>query len=276
MKDVDQSPDPGVAADPADGRADGQVDGQEAEPRPRRRLRLTWRVLVPVVTALAGIMFAMSFVAAQGRDLRADRDLPQLIIDGDARVSEKAAELDALQKEVETLSAANAPDDQRLSTLTAKANNLAGAAARTKVEGPGIEVSLDDSTRSIDSMTDSRITPDDLVVHQQDVQAVVNALWQSGAEAMMIQDQRVISTSAVRCVGNTLILQGRVYSPPYRISAIGDVESMQLGLEFDPTVSVYREYVDAVGLGYDVQTHDSLEFPAYSGTVDFQYASPIR
>ena len=61
--------------------------------------------------------------------------------------------------------------------------------------------------------------PDDYVIHQQDVQSVVNALWAGGAEAMMLQDQRVISTSAVRCVGNTLILQGRVYSPPYVITA---------------------------------------------------------
>ena len=50
---------------------------------------------------------------------------------------------------------------------------------------------------------------DDLVVHQGDVQAVVNALWAGGAEAMSIMDVRVISTSAVRCVGNTLLLHGR-------------------------------------------------------------------
>ena len=56
---------------------------------------------------------------------------------------------------------------------------------------------------------------------------MVNALWQGGAEAMMLQDQRVISTSAVRCVGNTLILQGRVYSPPYVITAIGDRGAMR-------------------------------------------------
>ena len=241
----------------------------------RRRPRLTWRVLVPAVTALAGVMFAMSFVAAQGRDLRADRDLPQLIIDRDAHVADKAAQLDALEQEVDALSKANAPSDKRLESLTTQGDDLAEAAARTKVEGPAIEVSLDDAHRTLDSLPD-RYRPDDLVVHQQDVQAVVNALWQSGAEAMMIQDQRVISTSAVRCVGNTLILQGRVYSPPYKITAIGDVRSMQLGLEYDPTVQIYRDYVDAVGLGYDVHTHDSMEFPAYSGTVDFQYASPIR
>ena len=71
--------------------------------------------------------------------------------------------------------------------------------------------------------------PDDLVVHQQDVQAVVNALWRGGADGVQIMDQRLIATSAVRCVGNTLILQGRVYSPPYTITAVGDPDAAQPG-----------------------------------------------
>src|SRR6478735_2468362 len=191
----------------------------DAPVRPRRRL--TWRLLVPVVTAAAGVMFALSFQTAQGRDLRGDRDLPQLIIAGDARVAAQAGVLDALQKEVKTLSTTNAPADQHLSSLTRAADELAPTAATTKVRGPALEVTLDDAKRTADSLPDG-FTADDIVVHQQDVQAVVNALWTSGAEAMMIQDQRVISTSAVRCVGNTLILQGRVYAPPYRITAIGD------------------------------------------------------
>ena len=65
-----------------------------APPAPAPRRRVTWGLLVPVVTAAAGLMFAMSFQAAQGRDLRADRDLPQLIIEGDARVAEQATVLD--------------------------------------------------------------------------------------------------------------------------------------------------------------------------------------
>ena len=241
----------------------------------RRRLRLTWGLLVPVVMASAGVMFAMSFQTAQGRDLRADRDLPQLIMEGDSRVAEKASVLDGLQKEVEALSKTNAPTDEHLSSLTRAADELAAPAATTKVRGAALEVTLDDAKRTADSLPDG-FTADDIVVHQQDVQAVVNALWTSGAEAMMIQDQRVISTSAVRCVGNTLILQGRVYAPPYRITAIGDVDRMQQGLDGDASVNIYKQYVDAVGLGYALHTHNSIEFPAYSGSVDFQYASPIR
>ena len=113
------------------------------------------------------------------------------------------------------------------------------------------------------------------MVHQQDVQGVVNALWRGGAESMQIMDQRVVSTSAVRCVGNTLILQGRVYSPPFTITAIGDQEDLQAALDEDPAVSVYKQYVDAVGLGYEVEHDDETELPPFDGRTTLDHARPL-
>lgn len=249
-------------------------DATKPAPVPTRGRRGFWTLLVPIVMAAAGAMFAMSFQAAQGSDLRSDRDLPQLIVAGDAKVAARSAQLEALQQQVTALTAANSPDDRRLAELTSAAEALSNEAAETKVTGPGIEVSLNDSDRSLDALPDG-FTGDDIVVHQQDVQGVVNALWSAGAEAMMIQDQRVISTSAVRCVGNTLILQGRVYAPPYVIKAIGDPDRMQQVLDADPSVKIYRQYVEAVGLGYDVTSEPALELPGYTGTVDFEHATPI-
>ena len=93
------------------------------------------------------------------------------------------------------------------------------------------------------------VDPDDLVVHQQDVQSVVNALWAGGAEAMMIMDQRVLTTSAVRCIGNTLLLQGRTYSPPFVVTAIGDTAAMSAALDVEPGVQLLLQYVDKFKLG---------------------------
>ena len=86
-----------------------------------------------------------------------------------------------------------------------------------------VTVTLDDAPRA-DQRSDlaAGARPDDLVIHQQDVQGVVNALWAGGAEAMTIMGQRVVATTAVRCVGNTLLLHGRVYSPPFVVTAVGD------------------------------------------------------
>jgi uncharacterized protein YlxW (UPF0749 family) len=118
-------------------------------------------------------------------------------------------------------------------------------------------------------------TLDDYVVHQQDVQAVVNALWRGGAEAMMLMDQRVISTSAVRCVGNTLILQGRVYSPPYVITAIGDRDRMEESLRADEAVGLFRQASELLGLGYDVSRRDDVTVPAYSGSIALEDARAL-
>jgi uncharacterized protein YlxW (UPF0749 family) len=247
----------------------------EADEQRGNGMRLSWRYVVPLVTAGAGLMFAMSFSAAEGSDLRSDRDLAALILERNEQVAEKALVLDQLQKEVEVLSKASSPSDERVSKLTELADQIAATAAATPIEGSGLTVSLTDAQLGPGQLPDG-FTPDDVVVHQQDVQAVVNALWSAGAEGMMIQDQRVISTSAVRCVGNTLILQGRVYSPPYTITAIGDIERMQRELDADPTIEIYKQYVDAVGLGYEVEQHRSVELPAYSGSVDLEFAKAVR
>ncbi len=88
---------------------------------------------------------------------------------------------------------------------------------------PGLVVTLNDAQRDAEGRFPRDASPDDLVVHQQDIQAVLNALWSAGAEGIQMQDQRIIGISAPRCVGgNTLLLNGRTYSPPYVITAIGN------------------------------------------------------
>lgn len=102
----------------------------------------------------------------------------------------------------------------------------------------------------------------------------MNAMWAGGAEAMMIQDQRISSSSSVRCVGNVLLLHGRHYSPPYVISAIGDPETLEAAVEAAEGVQVYQQYVDAVGLGWSLTQSDRLEMPAYTGPMRMDYATP--
>ena len=101
-----------------------------------------------------------------------------------------------------------------------------------------------------DSVRAEGVDADLLVVHQQDIQAVVNALWAGGAEAMTIQGQRVIATTGIKCVGNTVVLHGVPYAPPYAISAIGEPAGLRAALAASPALQIYRQYVDAYALVY--------------------------
>jgi uncharacterized protein YlxW (UPF0749 family) len=82
----------------------------------------------------------------------------------------------------------------------------------------------------------------------------------------------VIGTTAVRCVGNTLLLNGRVYSPPFVVTAIGDPDRMRASLDDSVGVRAFREAASAFGLGYQVKPEIDVTLPGYDGLTSLQYA----
>lgn len=230
--------------------------------------RAAYRVLVPVTALGAGLLFATSASTAQGTDLRAERqEVADLIGEQQRDVEALEAQARALREQVAAQAGTAAAGDSRVQAEQDRATALAGAAGLTEVTGPGLRVSLDDAPRPEGGEAASD-NPDDLVVHQQDLQAVVNALWAGGADAMTLMGQRIVSTSAVRCVGNTVVLHGQVYGPPFVVEAIGDPAAMRASLDAAPGVAFFRTFVDRFGLGYDVSSEGSLTLPAYDGTLD--------
>ena len=238
---------------------------------------MAWRVLVPVTALAAGLLFATSAATAAGTDLRAGRRTQVTDLIGAQRrtVASQEKTAAALRTQVAQVQAVAAAGNSQVAAARSRGDALAPAAGLVAVTGPGVTVRLDDAPRK-DGVPPASNNPDDLVVHQQDVQAVVNALWAGGAEAMTLMGQRVISTSAVRCVGNTVVLHGRVYSPPFVVSAIGDPQRLRIALDEEPGVEFFRTFVDRYGLGYSVRTGRALELPAYDGPLELPHVGGGR
>jgi len=237
-----------------------------------------WSYVVPVVLVLAGMLFATSAETSRGTELRSDRRvaLRDLIGERRAEVASLSGRRDRLSRQVEDQTGLLASSDGRVREEQRRADAVRGEAGLTAVRGPGVTVVLDDAPYRPDQPLPRGATPDDLVVHQQDVQAVVNAVWAGGAEAMSIMGVRVISTSAVRCVGNTLLLHDRVYSPPFRIRAIGDPRQILAELDQSPGVRLYRAAAEDFGLGYEVTVRENVRIPAFEGAEALSYARVTR
>ncbi|MFD3737039.1 MULTISPECIES: DUF881 domain-containing protein [unclassified Streptomyces] len=235
------------------------------------------RVLTAAVFALAGLIFVTSANTAKGTNLRSDSSLLKLS-DLIKERSENNAELnDSVASARADVDALAQRDDGSTEAEDAKLKALEKAAGTTKITGDAVSVTLNDAPPDATANPGyPEPQPNDLVIHQQDLQAVVNALWQGGARGIQVMDQRLISTSAVRCVGNTLILQGRVYSPPYKVTAVGDPGKLKQALDNSTAIQNYRLYVKAYGLGWKVDEDDAVTLPGYSGTVDLHYAKPVE
>lgn len=235
------------------------------------RNRRPWHALVPVVCLGAGVLFAVSARDSGGTDLRpaAISNLADTVRAAEQRVHGLDRQVQALQSQVDRTAQQAGRADSAVGRAQRRAATLRAPAGLTAVHGPGVEVILDDAPGE---PAGGNVDPNILVVHQSDLQAVVNALWAGGAEAMSIHGQRVIATSAVRCVGNTLLLNGEVYSPPFRVAAIGPSATMLQKLASSPGVKLFREAAGYYGLGYTVDVQDHIDVPAYRGSIGLSYA----
>jgi uncharacterized protein YlxW (UPF0749 family) len=159
----------------------------------------------------------------------------------------------------------------KLDELRDQLGELEPGAGLSELSGPGLVVTLDDAPLHQPGTDD--IDPNLLVVHQQDIQAVVNALWDGGAQGVTVQGQRIISTTGIKCVGNTVVLQGVPYAPPYRIAAVGDPSRMYDALQTSPEVQTYLQYTDPpYNLRWSLRDEPQLDLPAYNGSLGLEFA----
>lgn len=229
--------------------------------------RLSGRIGLGIVMVLCGVLLATTARISGGESIRSESgDVADVLRDRDGAITQLSEEAAAKRAQIEELTGQGADADTGERT-----SRVADAVGLSAVTGPAVRITLTDAPTSALGSTPG-VEADDLVVHQQDMEAYINALWTGGAEAMMLQDQRVVSGSAFRCAGNTLLLEGRVYSPPFVITAIGDPEELTASLDAADGVQVYRQWVDHVGLGERTETLDEETLPAFDGSLTIDIA----
>lgn len=157
----------------------------------------------------------------------------------------------------------------KLDVLQAELQKARILAGLTEVEGPGVSVEMNDSTRPAQPGQD----PNVFLIHDDDVQKVVNALFAAGAEAISVNGHRLITTSEIICAGNVIIVNGARIAPPIKILAIGNPETLEAGLKMRGGV------VDSLvlwGIEVKVKIEEKVTLPAYSGPLNLQYATPVK
>ena len=219
------------------------------------------KLVVTAVCMVLGLMLAAQFRTTQ--ELKAS--LPyQRIEDLSNRLSQTEKERDGLRKEVQRLK-----EDTGAEVLTKEIQQLRMNAGVLPVSGPGVVVSLDDSKKA----TKPGENPNLYLIHDDDLLKVINELWAAGAEAIAINEQRLIASSEIRCAGPTVSVNNSRFSPPYVIRAIGDPKSLEASLKMRGGVI---ETLKFWGIQISVSPEEKVLVPAFKGTFRFEYAKPVQ
>lgn len=216
---------------------------------------------IAFVCVVLGIMLAVQFRTTQ--DIKSTVPF-QRIEDLSQRLAQTEKERDTLLEEVKNLK-----DSASNEVVQKEMQNIKMGAGITPVGGKGIIITIDDSKRQ--SKTGEN--PNLYLIHDDDILKVINELWASGAEAVSINEQRLIANSEIRCAGPTLSVNNTRYSPPYDIRAIGEPKNLENALKMRGGVV---ETLQFWGIQVTIKQLDDIVVPGYKGTFRFEYAQPIE
>jgi uncharacterized protein YlxW (UPF0749 family) len=188
----------------------------------------------------------------------------------EAEQQELKTTLAELRRQVADRQQAAAAHTDRLQALKAELDRQQLLAGLVPLQGPGVVVTLDDSTVQVPPGAD----PNAYIIHEYDLRDIVNLLWIAGSEAVAVNDERLVSSSSVYCAGSTVMVNNTRLSPPYLIRAIGNPRVQQEYLRNPSYLENLKEKERLYGLHFEVKAMANLTLPAYSGGFLIRYARP--
>ncbi|MDR0931004.1 MAG: DUF881 domain-containing protein [Clostridiales bacterium] len=164
------------------------------------------------------------------------------------------------------LIASNSDSAQAMLDQLNAANESAGL---VNLNGPGVVFSLSDSQNVAAGGEAAGL----YIIHDSDLLQAINELRNAGAEALSLNGERLLSTTSVRCVGSVVTVNGKAYSPPYEITAIGDPNQLEAALKIRNGV---YDLLSKYGFELSIRKMDKVTVPRYNGTIKFEYAKPAE
>lgn len=215
------------------------------------------RWAIAAVSMLMGLMFVSQY--------RMTQTIAQSNVNLQ-RAGDMARELAAAQKERDELREQLEQIQQGDASASAvkDINLLKQRAGLTDVTGPGVVITINDSKVPVKDNEN----PNLYLIHDEDILRVLNELRAGGAEAIAVNDQRLLGTSEVRCAGPTVMVNGKVFGPPFVIKAIGDPKTLSAALTMRGGVVDTLKYW---GIELKIQKEEQIVVPAFSGTFREDY-----
>jgi len=239
----------------------------------RRRPPASWAISIALALCVVGFVGAIQWNSSLARETfttSAQQTLARQVTALEAEQNDLRAQIATAEAEVQRVQAESTSDSAALKTLNDQLATARLQVGLTAVTGPGVIVEIADSKRVVPPGEN----PSNFIVLVDDLRDIVAALWASGAEAISINDERLVATSSIYGVGASVLVNTAFLSPPFRIQAIGSdglLDRFQTSPGFLGRVALR---IDNFGLEFAAQPAGDLQIPAFVGSTRFRWAVP--
>jgi uncharacterized protein YlxW (UPF0749 family) len=235
-------------------------------------MKMKVQLTISLVALLVGLFIAVQFRSAtemEGAlpDLRVT-EMRSVLMETISQNQLLTRDLEEMRERVQQYEQAALKGESSMQVIQSELENARLLAGLVAVEGPGLVITLSDS-QAVSRPGDN---PNVYLVHDEDLLKLVNVLSAAGAEAISINEQRLLATSEIHCAGPTISINNVRVGAPFVIKVIGNPETLDSSLHIREGVVETLSYF---GIGISVKREDTIRVPAYKRPVRFDYAKPV-
>lgn len=226
------------------------------------------------VCILLGIIMSLQFRTVQKNFLQGQspsQKSAQLVGELTKLKNEKellTSEIDSLEKKLKEIESTESKGNVVIKNLNEDLLKYKAFAGLTDVYGPGIEIFIDNPSKEANSTFETNLVYDyDVLVN------LVNELNAAGAEAISINDQRILSHTEIRAAGENININQVPQTTPFVVKVIGNAETLEGALtgRFG-IVSIIREKSYQI----DIKKMEKVTVPRYKGIIDYRYSNVVE
>lgn len=235
----------------------------------KKQIAITLGVMCLLLTiAICVQIRTMNSASSTVSQTLADNELRDQVLKMKERYDNASNDLANAQKELERVRQAATQDDETAEAKEQELNENNMILGNTDVTGEGVEIVLADAVNISSSLSAS-----DQIIHYGDIQDVVNELRNAGAEAIEVNGQRIVNTSAITCEGNIIKINGERIGSPFTIKAIGSKDLLYGALERAGSI---LDWIRDAGNTAITTKEDNITISRYSGVISHEYLHEDR
>ncbi|MDI3310658.1 MAG: DUF881 domain-containing protein [Thermoanaerobacterium sp.] len=235
-------------------------------------MKKSFFVSIAFVCVVLGIMISTQFRNVKNSDSLTVQRAEELT----SKLNQVQKERDELKKQINDLESkiSNYENSAAKSSTVTKSlkddlDKYKELAGLSDVEGPGIIVTINDGNTQLQPGSDQSA----FLVHDEDLLNIVNELRAAGAEAISINDQRLVATSEIRMIGNTIDINSVRFTPPYVVKAIGNPDTLEAALRLKGGII---DTLSNWGIQVSIKRSDKILVKKYDGVLSYKYAKPYE
>ncbi|MEL7563897.1 MAG: DUF881 domain-containing protein [Dehalobacterium sp.] len=240
-----------------------------------------WKKYIPITIAciITGLLLTTAFqsqTAAVKDDVKTSKNqtLIDIINNLESETNVLEETIDSLRKQIEEIQKQESPGQGFLVSLQDQIAQLKLRSGQTDVSGPGIIIELDDNVTGAEASKANNpemYDPEYFIVHDKNLLFLVSAL-RGHAEAIAINNQRLVATSDIRCVGTVIMVNSSRLAPPFQIKAIGDPRLLEAAvLNSDEYLMLKSREMP-----FTITKAENISLPGFKGSNTINYAQPIK